>query len=127
MQELTISAESYLDIIHELSHVCSPVRSVDVAQHLGVSKVSVNKALRVLKEAGYVDQPPYQGIVLTPLGVERAHQITWRHQVIETFFRDTLKLPDTLASQDACRIEHVISDETVRHLEAFNESAKTDT
>lgn len=118
-QNLTISAESYLDAIHELSHQCSPVRSVDVAARLNVSKVSVNKALRVLKKAGYVVQPPYGGIALTPEGIERAHQVTWRHQVVRRFLRETLGLPTLVADADACRIEHVISDETVRRLEAF--------
>lgn len=116
---LTTSAESYLDVIHELSHFCSPVRSVDVANKLNVSKVSVNKALHVLKEAGYVEQQPYGGISLTPAGIERAHVVVWRHEVVGRFLRETLGLPAEIADADACRIEHVISDETVRRLEAF--------
>ena len=116
---LTTSAESYLDVIHELSHFCSPVRSVDVANKLNVSKVSVNKALHVLKEAGYVEQQPYGGILLTPAGIERAHLVTWRHAVVERFLHETLGLPADIADADACRIEHVISDETVRRLESF--------
>lgn len=116
---LTTSAESYLDVIHELSHFCSPVRSVDVANKLNVSKVSVNKALHVLKEAGYVEQQPYGGISLTPTGIERAHLVTWRHAVVGRFLHETLGLPADIADADACRIEHVISDETVRRLESF--------
>ena len=116
---LTISAETYLDVIHELSHFYSPVRSVDVANKLNVSKVSVNKALRVFKEAGYVEQQPYGGISLTPAGIERAHIVTWRHGVVRRFLRETLNLPEDIAEADACRIEHVISDETVQQLESF--------
>lgn len=116
---LTTSAESYLDVIHELSHFCSPVRSVDVANKLNVSKVSVNKALHVLKEAGYVEQQPYGGILLTPAGIEHAHLVTWRHAVVGRFLHETLGLPADIADADACRIEHVISDETVRRLESF--------
>lgn len=116
---LTTSAESYLDVIHELSHFYSPVRSVDVASKLNVSKVSVNKALHVLKEAGYVEQQPYGGISLTPAGIERAHIVTWRHSVVGRFLRETLGLPAEIADADACRIEHVISDQTVQRLESF--------
>ena len=116
---LTTSAESYLDVIHELSHFCSPVRSVDVANKLNVSKVSVNKALHVLKEAGYVEQQPYGGILLTPAGIEHAHLVTWRLAVVGRFLHETLGLPADIADADACRIEHVISDETVRRLESF--------
>lgn len=111
IEPLTISAEGYLDVIHDLSHL-GPVRSVDVAERLGVSKVSVNKALRVLKERGYVRQQPYQCIELTDAGVEMAHRIAWRHEVLLAFMRDVLGVPPQAAEADACRIEHVISAET---------------
>lgn len=118
IEPLTISAEGYLDVIHDLSHL-GPVRSVDVAERLGVSKVSVNKALRVLKERGYVRQQPYQCIELTDAGVEMAHRIAWRHEVLLAFMRDVLGVPPDAAEADACRIEHVISDETVSRLQVF--------
>ena len=114
IEPLTISAEGYLDVIHDLSHL-GPVRSVDVAERLGVSKVSVNKALRVLKERGYVRQC----IELTDAGVEMAHRIAWRHEVLLAFMRDVLGVPPQAAEADACRIEHVISDETVSRLQVF--------
>ncbi len=117
-EPLTISAESYLDVIHDLSHK-GPVRSVDVAERLNVTKVSVNKALRVLKQAGYVVQQPYQCIELTEAGVRHAHRVAWRHEVTRSFLRDVLGVPPEIADADACRIEHVISDETVSRLEAF--------
>lgn len=117
-EPLTISAESYLDVIHDLSHK-GPVRSVDVAERLNVTKVSVNKALRVLKQAGYVVQQPYQCIELTEAGVRHAHRIAWRHEVTRSFLRDVLGVSPEVADADACRIEHVISDETVSRLEAF--------
>lgn len=120
-EPLTISAESYLDVIHDLSHK-GPVRSVDVAERLGVSKVSVNKALRVLKQAGYVVQQPYQCIELTEAGTRHAHRITWRHEVTRSFLCDVLGVSAQVADADACRIEHVISDETVARLEAFVQS-----
>lgn len=116
-EPLTISAESYLDVIHDLSHR-GPVRSVDVAERLGVSKVSVNKALRVLKQAGYVVQQPYQCIELTEAGVQHAHRITWRHEVTRTFLCDVLGVSEEIADADACRIEHVISEETFQRIRA---------
>ncbi|MDR3051246.1 MAG: metal-dependent transcriptional regulator [Oscillospiraceae bacterium] len=116
---LTPSGESYLDVIHELSHRDEMVRSVDVAERLGVSKVSVNKALSVLKQAGLVEQQPYQSIRLTEAGVAMAHRVTWRHQVWYAFFAKALGIPETEADAQACLTEHVVGDETVRRLEAY--------
>lgn len=116
---LTPSSESYLDAIHELSHHDEVVRSVDVAEKLGVSKVSVNKALRVLKEADLVMQEPYRGIRLTPEGEKLAHRVTWRHEVWRTFFSNTLGMDAAVADAEACLMEHVASDEVVRLLEAY--------
>ena len=116
---LTPSAESYLDTIHELSHYDETVRSVDVAEQLGVSKVSVNKALHVLKEAGLVTQEPYRGIRLTDEGVALAHRVTWRHGVWRDFFAQALGLSDEDADAEACRLEHVVGDEVVQRLEDY--------
>lgn len=118
-EPLTPSSESYLDTIHELSHRDEVVRSVDVAEKLNVSKVSVNKALRVLKQAGLVTQEPYRGIRLTEVGVAAAHRVTWRHEVWRQFFARRLGMPDAEADAEACRMEHVAGDEVVRRLEAF--------
>lgn len=116
---LTTSIEAYLDVIHELSHLEKEVRSVDVAEKLGVSRVSVNKALQVLKQAGLVDQQPYQSIRLTEKGIEHAHRVTWRHQVLRRFFEGPLRMTPVDADSDACRIEHVISDQAIERLEEF--------
>lgn len=116
---LSSSAESYLDVIHELSHCDEVVRSVDVAEKLGVSKVSVNKALRVLKTAGLVTQEPYHGIRLTEEGIAAAHRVTWRHEVWRTFFMRKLGMSEVEADAEACRVEHVASNELVRRLESF--------
>ncbi len=116
---LTPSAESYLDTIHELSHRDEVVRSVDVAEKLNVSKVSVNKALRVLKQAGLVVQEPYRGIRLTEEGVAAAHRVTWRHEVWRLFFARKLEMPEQEADAEACRMEHVAGDALVRRLEAY--------
>ncbi len=116
---LTPSSESYLDVIHELSHHDETVRSVDVAERLGVSKVSVNKALQVLKQAGLVEQQPYQSIRLTETGIALAHRVTWRHNVWRAFFADVLGIDADAADAEACRIEHVIGNEVVQRLEDF--------
>ena len=117
---LTSSIEAYLDTIHELSHRDGrQVRSVDVADELGVSRVSVNKALQVLKQAGLVEQQPYQSIRLTQKGIDHAHRVTRRHQVVRAFFETGLGMDPTAADADACRIEHVISEEAIDRLESF--------
>lgn len=116
---LSSSAESYLDVIHELSHRDEIVRSVDVAEKLGVSKVSVNKALRVLKLAGLVTQEPYRGIRLTDEGIAAAHRVTWRHEVWRSFFISALGMDKADADTEACRLEHVASNDVVARLERF--------
>lgn len=116
---LTSSIEAYLDTIHELSHQEKEVRSVDVADKLGVSRVSVNKALQVLKQAGLVEQQPYQCIHLTRKGINHAHRVTRRHDVVRAFFEDALGMDPVAADADACRIEHVISDDAIQRLETF--------
>jgi Mn-dependent DtxR family transcriptional regulator len=116
---LSTSAESYLDVIHELSHQDETVRSVDVADKLGVTKVSVNKALHVLKQAGLVTQEPYRGIRLTQEGVEAAHRVTWRHEVWRAFFVRALGMDEGAADAEACRLEHVAGEDVVRRLEAY--------
>ncbi len=116
---LSASAESYLDVIHELSHRDEIVRSVDVAEKLAVSKVSVNKALHVLKAAGLVTQEPYRGIRLTEEGIAAAHRVTWRHEVWRSFFQHQLGLGEAEADAEACRLEHVASNEVVRRLERY--------
>jgi Mn-dependent DtxR family transcriptional regulator len=92
------------------------VRSIDVATEMGVSRPSVNKAIGVLKKAGMVEQKPYGRIHLTQIGREKATEVTRRHRVLKAFLTDILGVEPIKADSDACRMEHVVSDETMDRL-----------
>lgn len=126
MPDLTQSNEDYLEAILELSHNKEPVRSVDIADHLKVSRASVHKAVQLLQEAGLVDHAYYGQINLTDVGHRRAKEILQRHVMLRRFLTDVLELDEATADQDACRMEHAISIKTRDHwlawLERFLES-----
>ena len=107
------SGEMYLETILVLSKEKRVVRSVDVAEHMGFSKPSVSRAVGLLKTGGYivVDEDGY--ITLTEAGHEVADKIYERHTVL-TDFLSSLGVNAETAAEDACKIEHDISDESFR-------------
>ncbi len=111
-KKLTPSSEDYLETILELSDKADAVRSVDIATHLHVSKASVNKAMGILRDAGLIDQAYYGLIRLTGTGRQRADEILQRHGMLKRFLVEILGIDESIAELDACRMEHVISDET---------------
>lgn len=111
-KKLTPSSEDYLETILELSEKTDAVRSVDIANHLGVSKASVNKAMGILREAGLIDQAFYGLIRLTDQGRNRGSEILRRHSMLKRFLVEILGIDEQVAELDACRMEHVISDTT---------------
>jgi Mn-dependent DtxR family transcriptional regulator len=122
VQALSPSSEDYLEAIYDLSSESAAVRSVDVSTRLGVSRASVNKAVGLLKEAGFVEQEPYGSLMLTKQGLVRAASVRRRHNVICSFLRDILSISPDVAEEEACRIEHIISDVTLEHLADFVEA-----
>lgn len=122
---LTRAGEDYLEAIYRLS-TSGPggegsVRSVDVADHLGVSKASVNKALSMLKETGMVVQSRYGRVTLTKEGAEYA-ALVWRaHRALRTFLESDLGVEPEVADQEACLMEHVLSADTMGRLISYLE------
>ena len=105
------SGEMYLEAILILKKTNPNVRSIDVANHTGYSKPSVSRAMGILKKAGYITIDDNGFISFTDMGEERARTIYERHQVLTSLFVRMGVDPNT-AEEDACRIEHVISDTT---------------
>jgi Mn-dependent DtxR family transcriptional regulator len=112
MQE---SGEMYLETILVLSKKGAPVRSLDVANHLGFSKPSVSRAMGILKNGGYIEVDDKGYITLTTEGSKIAKKIYERHVVITEILME-LGVDMKTAEDDACRIEHVISDKTFKAL-----------
>ena len=105
------SGEMYLESIYILSQSKSIVRAVDVGEYMGYSKPSVSRAIGLLKNAGMVNAGADGNLTLTESGLELAIKIYERHTIL-TSMLTYLGVSNETASEDACRIEHVISDET---------------
>ena len=112
------SGEMYLETILVLAKKGKPVRSIDVAEEMGFSKPSVSRAVGILKSGGYltVDESGY--LTLTDEGLYVAGRTYERHQVLTEVF-ERLGVSRETAAEDACRIEHVISDETFAAVKRF--------
>lgn len=105
------SAEMYLETIYMLTQRKTNVRSVDIAEHMSYSKPSVSRAVGLLKQGGYIAVDTDGFITLTPEGLSVAKKIFERHTVI-TQLLTRIGISEKTAAEDACKIEHVISDET---------------
>ena len=113
MDKMSKSHEDYLEAIVMLGGaVGSSVRSVDVANKLGVSKASVNKAIGLLKDKGLVEQPYYGDITLTEEGYAYGTSVLDRHHMLFSFLTKALGIPEEQAEREACLMEHAISDES---------------
>lgn len=122
---LSRAGEDYLEAIYRISlgtgSGSASVRSVDVAEHLGVSKASVNKALSMLKEAGMVEQSRYGRVTLTPEG-EKYAALVWRaHRALRLFLERDLGVEAETADAEACLMEHALSADTMGRLISYLE------
>lgn len=115
------SAENYLETILMLSQKLPVVRSVDIANELGYKKSSVSIAMKNLREKGHISVTDSGFITLTDSGREVAEMIFDRHQML-TQVLTLLGVPEDIASEDACRIEHVISKESIDAIRAYVKS-----
>ncbi len=120
----TESKEMYLEVILQLERRNGEVRSVDIANELGYSKPSVSRAMRVLKESGCIEHESYGSIKLTDLGRKKAIQMITRHETITAFLKNTLNIDAETAEEDACRIEHIISQKTADAIKKYADRMK---
>ena len=105
------SAENYLETIYVLTKRNGSVRSIDIANELGFSKPSVSVAMKSLRENGYIDVSGDGRIILLESGIKIAEKLYERHTVL-TNALIALGVSIETASEDACKIEHIISEET---------------
>lgn len=116
------SGEMYLESIYRLSKQSNAVRSVDISEYMGYSKPSVSRAVNLLKTGGYIVMDQENFITLTDVGREIAEKIYTRHTVL-TQMLIQLGVSPEVAAEDACRMEHTISDESFeairRHMETY--------
>ncbi|AOT71886.1 metal-dependent transcriptional regulator [Geosporobacter ferrireducens] len=119
MKKLTFAMENYLEAIYELSKDGAGVRLSDIAERLGVTKASTNRAMATLSEKGLIINEKYKEIFLTPAGLSLAEFTSKKHQVIHDFFIEILNIDPATADKDACAIEHVISSDSIYAMEKF--------
>lgn len=105
------SGEMYLETIHVLSKSNPTVRSIDIVEHMGYSKPSVSRAVGLLKNGGYIEVDEHGYIQLTEAGLAVAERMYERHTLLQEFLI-RLGVDPAVAEDDACKIEHVISDES---------------
>lgn len=111
------ASEDYLETMLMLKNSKGIIRSVDIAEQLGVTKPSVSYATKRLRENGYITMDKDGLITLTQAGLEIAENIYRRHQLL-TEFLIGIGVSEETAHEDACKIEHDISDETFRAIQA---------
>ena len=113
---LTSANEDYLEAIVRLeeSQEKTEVRSVDIANLLDVSKASVNKALATLRADGFIEQERYGRITLTAQGRVYGREVWGRHQSLRNFLTNDLGVDFETANEEACMMEHALSQDTMR-------------
>ena len=116
------SGEMYLESIYVLSKKLNGVHSIDISEYMGYSKPSVSRAVGLLKKGGYIRIDEDNHITLTDTGLAIAEKIYDRHTLLTTMLVQ-LGVPEEIAAQDACKMEHAISDESLeasrKHMENY--------
>ena len=122
---LTTANEDYLECIVRIARedesAGQGVRSVDIAQRLNVSKASVNKAVAALKASGMVEQSHYGKVMLTEKGRAAGEAVWYRHRLLRTFLVRELGVEFDVADEEACMMEHALSEDTMARWLAYLE------
>ena len=114
------SGENYLETILILNEKNNgKVKSIDLAKELNFSKPSVSRAVSILKNEGYIKVESSGYLILTEAGMAKAQMIYDRHKTLTNLFSKIANVTPEVAEKDACRIEHVISNETFYGLKTF--------
>lgn len=116
---ISASLEDYLEVIYEIINEKHGVKAIDISRKLGVGRSSVTDALKTLAEKKLVNYGRYDILTLTKEGEKIAREVIVKHSVLYDFFINVLKLSDQEANENACRIEHVISENAFKGFENF--------
>ena len=115
------SAENYLETLYVLSKKCGNVRSIDIANELSFSKASVSIAMKNFREEGYITVDEDGSLKLTQKGLEIAERVYDRHEILARALM-ALGVDKDTAYEDACKIEHHISDKSVQKIKEHFEN-----
>jgi DtxR family Mn-dependent transcriptional regulator len=120
-EAVSASLEDYLEVIYGLIQKHRVARSRDIARRMEVTGASVTGALRALAERKLVNYAPYELVTLTERGRSLAEKVSGRHQALKEFFAAVLGLNDREAAENACRVEHAVSENLMQRLIRFAE------
>lgn len=114
--EIYESGEDYLETILRLKEQLGQVRSIDIAREMDYSKPSVSRAMKILTEKGLVYMDGRKCIYLTDEGLAKAKSVAGRHHLFKDMLIEVFGVSEETAEEDACRIEHIVSEETVQKI-----------
>ena len=119
MEKLTASLEDYLEVISNYVDSEKNIRAIDISKELNVSRASVTEALKKLALKGFINYGRYDVISLTDSGKKIAQDIVSKHNILQSFFENVLGLSENEASENACKIEHVITKNAFNKISEF--------
>ena len=122
---LSASLEDYLEIICNLLEASNSVKAVEIAKKLNISRASVSEALSKLVDKKLIIYEGHKGISITEEGLKVAKNVIKKHKTFTAFFEDTLGLEKQEAEENACKIEHVISDKLFKRIQKFQKFCNT--
>ena len=122
----TQNQEDYLRALYILSERKDELKSSDVADYLNVSKPSVSEMVRRLNGEGFIISHPYSKLLFTKKGKRLAEQLTSKHRIIELFLKKMLKRSDAQIHEEALRLEHAFSDESIQKMRGLLGNPKED-
>jgi len=122
--KITASLEDYLEAIYEIIEEKQGVKAVEISKRLNVKRSSVTEALKNLADKNLINYGRYDVISMTPMGIKVAKKIIEKHKALYDFFTKILGLSHEEASETACKIEHVISENVLQRFTALVEFNK---
>ena len=118
-KSISSSLEDYLEAIYEIYTEKRGVKAIDISKKLGVGRSSVTEALKTLAQKHLVNYSRYGVLSLTSAGEDAAKNVIEKHKVLYNFFKNKLNLDEQEAQENACRVEHVLSEKAFRSLIDF--------
>ena len=115
-KQLTSGLEDYIEVISNHLKYHQKVRAIDISRELNVSRASVSEALKRLADMGLINYSRYDVISITEEGEKAAQKVINRHNLLKSFFTEILGLEDNEAAENACEIEHVITENVYNRL-----------
>ena len=120
-KKLTAGLEDYLEAIFVIASENRSAKGVDIAKMLNISRASVSEALSKLVSKGLINYESYGTISFTPLGLSEAKKVYNTHNTLKSFFQKVLNISPEEASENACKIEHIISDNILSEIKNFTD------